>query len=215
VGQHCLDLALDHGAWDRVRTVGRRAPDVDHPHLDAVTAPLGEWAEHPDAFTSAAVVCALGTTIRAAGSQDAFRAVDCTAPLVAARQAKDRGASTFVLVSSSGADAASRGFYLRVKGELERELEALDFTSLTILRPSILLGPRRETRPLESIGKVVIAALSPLLVGRLRRVRGVRARAVAHAAVEAAAGAKPGVHIVESEEIAASYPPQAATPGDA
>src|SRR4029077_1833999 len=94
-------------------------------------------------------LCCLGTTIRQAGSEHAFRAVDVDCVLAFARAAKAAGARRFVVISSVGADTSARNFYLRTKGEMEEQLIAAGFESLDILQPSLLLGWRAEMRPLE------------------------------------------------------------------
>lgn len=115
--------------------------------------------------------CCLGTTIRAAGSQDAFRAVDHDAVLAFANALRRSGTPDFRAVSSVGADPAARSFYLRVKGEAERDLRALHFPHLTIFRPGLLRGPRTEFR----LGERIALATAPLwqlfLQGRARRYR--------------------------------------------
>src|SRR5262249_552133 len=116
------------------------------------------------------VFCALGTTIRKAGSQPAFRRVDYDYPLALADHALKFGAKQFVLVSSVGADAKSRNFYLRTKAQLEDALRRLPFKALHIFRPSFLMGKREESRFGESAAIPVAKALQFLLVGRLRRV---------------------------------------------
>lgn len=146
------------------------------------------------------VYCALGTTIRKAGSQDAFRRIDFDATLRLARASLERGARQFFLVSSVDASPSSSNFYLRVKGELEEELRKLPFEGLHIFRPSILLGPRQESRPVETAGKALAAALGFLLIGSLRRYRAMPADRLARA-IANASGA--GVHIYHYDEIPA------------
>lgn len=145
-----------------------------------------------------AVVCALGTTIKHAGSQEAFRRVDHDLPLTVARHARQAGAGAYVLVSSQGANAASRIFYLRVKGETEAALAACDYPSLTLLRPSLLGGQRAESRPGERLAQGAMRWLAPVIP---RRYRMVAATDVAHAALAAAWTASPGRRVVESEAI--------------
>jgi len=112
------------------------------------------------------VFCALGTTIRKAGSQEAFRHVDLELPLRAAEQALKAGAEQFIVVSSVGADPASKNFYLRTKGEIERELARLHFKALHILRPSLLIGKRPEFRLGEAIGMKIAPVLDCSRSGR-------------------------------------------------
>lgn len=147
-----------------------------------------------------AAFCALGTTIRnAGGSQEEFRHVDHDLVLSFARAARKAGIPVFALVSAAGADPRSKVFYNRVKGETERDLKALGFPSLTILRPGLLLGDRVERRRLERLLILVTRALRPILPGVLR---GARAADVAHTLIACADEAKPGVRIVGNAEIA-------------
>lgn len=150
----------------------------------------------------------LGTTMKKAGSRQAFIAVDHDLTLNVARLAVEAGIKTAFLVSSVGADPASRAFYLRVKGEVEQTLTTLPFDALHIVRPAILAGDREERRPGERFGLAVLSTLSPLMVGPLRRQRPVRASTVAAALAVLARAPGEGAHVHESEalpELAARY----------
>lgn len=147
----------------------------------------------PDDATVA--LCALGTTIKAAGSQEAFRAVDHGLVLTFAKACHSAGIQTFVVVSAAGANAKSRVFYSLVKGEMERDLAGLGFASLTVLHPGLLLGERKESRPLERLAIQVTRALRPILPAA---ARGVEAAAVAHHMVLRAKAATPGIHVVSN-----------------
>ena len=148
----------------------------------------------PALFRVDQVFCALGTTIRQAGSQAAFRRVDLGYPLAVARLAREGGARQFLLVSAVGANSRSRIFYNRVKGELEEEICRLGYPSVTIARPSLLLGERKERRGGEEMGKI----LGPLMPARWRPVRAVQ---VAGALVEAAREGPAGIRILENSEL--------------
>ena len=141
------------------------------------------------------IFCALGTTIRQAGSQEQFRRVDHDYPLAAARLGLQLGASDFLLVSAIGADPGSRIFYNRVKGEVERAIIALGYDATTIVRPSLLLGDRAEVRRGEQVAKW-FAWATP------RRWKPVEASDVAAALVAASHEGRMGVRIIESREIA-------------
>lgn len=145
------------------------------------------------------VYCALGTTIRKAGSQAAFRQVDFDYALALARWARQQGCGDFRLVSSVGADKNSSNFYLRVKGEIEEALAGEGFRQLHIFRPGVLLGDRQESRPGESIGKALSVLLGPLMLGGLSKYRATPASAVAHAMVHAPDAS--GVHVYHWREI--------------
>ncbi len=197
VGQCVLRQALADPQVAGVMAPTRRAlpgqARLRNPQVDFAQLPQDAawWAVD-------AVICTLGTTIRDAGSRAAFRIVDYDYPLAVARLAQRHGARCFVLTSASGADPGSRIFYSRTKGELERDLKALSFESLTLVRPGLLGGQRTQRRPAEYLGMKVLSTLEPLLP---RRYRVVPAEQVASALLRAALSAPPGVRIVESEAI--------------
>jgi len=147
-----------------------------------------------DALRADHVFCALGTTIRTAGSQEAFRRVDVEYVVALAEATRGLGASHFLLVSSIGAAPTARAFYLRVKGEVERAVQAVGFPALTIVRPSLLLGDRGEFRLGETLAKP-FGFLMP------RRWRPVHARTVAATMIRAAGESRAGTRIIESGEI--------------
>jgi uncharacterized protein YbjT (DUF2867 family) len=158
------------------------------------------------------VFCALGTTIRKAGSEAAFRAVDYDYPLVVAREALARGARRYVLVSAVGANPKSQIFYNRVKGELEQALASLPFPGgLRVLRPSVLLGERTESRPGEQIAATLMRATGGLFVGALQKYRAIKAIDVARAMITAAESDSDGVLLYEGKSLfeAAQYGLQA------
>ena len=198
VGRHCLDLLSADRAFSRIVVIARRKfGEATAPRIDAHIIDFDHLAERPDLFRIDQVMCALGTTIKAVGgSREKFRAVDYDIPLTAARLAVREGARHFLLVSALSANAESRIFYSRVKGELEDELRTLGFRSVTIVRPSLLLGDRVEFRLGEEIGK----RFAWLVPGKYRPVE---ARDVARVLVQAAKDDVPGLHIIESDEIPA------------
>ncbi len=148
VGRHCLQMLLRDDGVAHVRALVRRPPEglALSPKLETVVCDFEQMGTHPEWFAVDEVFCALGTTIAAAGSQSAFRRVDFDYPLTAAQLARRQGARHYLLVSALGANAQSLVFYNRVKGELENELRALQFPALTIARPSMLMGERKERR---------------------------------------------------------------------
>lgn len=140
----------------------------------------------PSAFAGVTEVYAcLGTTIKKAGSQDAFRKVDHDYTLAVANGAKAAGVERFAVVSSVGANASSSSFYLRVKGETDEAIDKIHFPTLVIARPSMLVGNREETRPGEKAGIAISKAFSFAMVAGLRKYRPIEARRVAHAVVRA------------------------------
>jgi uncharacterized protein YbjT (DUF2867 family) len=202
VGGHCVDLLLGGAAWARVTTIGRRGVDREHPKLVQRVADLGRMEQEAgDAFAVDDVFCCLGTTIAKAGSRAAFMRVDHDYPVVAARLASGRGAARFLLVSALGADAKSRIFYNRAKGETERDVAGVPFEGVALVRPSLLMGERTEHRSGEAFAQKVMPLLSPVMLGPLRKYRAIEAIAVARAMVRLARERFTGIRVVESDEL--------------
>lgn len=179
----------------RVR-VGRLDDGDPLPRLREELAALLEGAP-PDVFISC-----LGTTLKTAGSREAFIAVDRELALRLAAIARELGARRAILVSSVGASRQSGNFYLRVKGEVEDELERGGFDRVDILRPGLLLGDRVERRSGEAAARALAPWVNPLMAGRkLRRYRAIDAKLVARAIVRLSAETEPGVHLHEYDSI--------------
>lgn len=200
-GGFCLQALLNDPFYGSVISVARRKLEIaPHPKLLEKIQPF-ETLASLDLPPIDDVFCALGTTIRKAGSQEAFRQIDYQFPLIAANHALKFGAKTFVLVSSVGADATSKNFYLRTKGELEEALRKLPFSSLHILRPSLLLGKRNESRLGESFAIGAARVLQFLCLGPLRKYHPISAMTVGHAMVGAARTERQGTAIYEYNYI--------------
>lgn len=150
-----------------------------------------------------AYLCCLGTTLKTAGSREAFSAVDLDLVLRLARIGRDLGATHATLVSSVGADAGSSNFYLAVKGRAEAALCELGYARVDLLRPSLLLGVRSEARAGEAVGQVLAPWLSPLLLGPLSRYRAISATSVARAALRLQQQARAGRYVHEYEALRA------------
>jgi uncharacterized protein YbjT (DUF2867 family) len=196
VGGECLQRLLAHHAWTTVLVLTRRdiAGKRTSPKLRQVLTDFAALEDRRDQLVADHVFCALGTTMRKAGSRAAFRQVDLEYPLRLARLARGNGARHFSLVSAVGADRRSTFYYSRVKGELEEGLIGMDWPSLAIFRPSLIEGERSESRPLERLS------------GRLLRIappawRPVAAGDIAAAMISVALESPPGVTVVESRDI--------------
>lgn len=202
VGSFLLSELLAAPEYDRVVAVGRRRLELEHPKLMQVTTEFATLRELRQPLVGDDAFCCLGTTIKQAGSREAFRAVDQGAVLAFAWAAQRGGTQRFFHVSSMGADAQSRFFYPRIKGETEAALEALGLATLGVFRPSLLLGPRREFRLGERLSAVGLAISAPFLVGGWRKFRAIRAEVVARAMLRASFGRGPqGTLIYPSDEI--------------
>jgi uncharacterized protein YbjT (DUF2867 family) len=171
VGRSILEGLLADTSVQSVHVVGRRKPRVVHARLTCHIVDFATLSPLPPVDE---VYLALGTTIKVAGSQAAFRAVDFDANLAVARAANAAGARRCGLVSAMGANAKSRVFYNRVKGELEEALAQLRFEGLVIARPSLLLGDRaalgQPERPLEKVSAVFSKMLGPLIPANYRPI---------------------------------------------
>ena len=204
VGRHLLGRLAHDARWTRVVTLDRRpVPRASATHEPRVVEFDRLEALDANLFAVDAVFCALGTTMKQAGSKDAFRHVDYEIPVAVARRAHAAGASQMLLVSSIGADAGSRVFYTRVKGEAEEAIEDVGFRSVGIARPSLLTGERRDVRTGELVSKALFAVAKPFLVGPLRDFRPMPATDVAACLVAFAASRRPGVTVLDSEAIRA------------
>ncbi|WP_269532111.1 NAD(P)H-binding protein [Chitinimonas sp. BJYL2] len=198
VGGQLLQQALVDPRIDSV-TAPTRRPLPGHPKLRNPVVDYAELPAEADWWNADAVACALGTTLNQAGSQAAFRTVDHHYVLAAATLAHQAGTPAFVLNSSLGASLDAGSFYLRVKGEIERDLAALGFASLTIVRPSLLDGgPRPDSRPAESLALALSRMLGPLVPRSIRPVTTERVAACMLRAVHQPAA---GITLIESRDI--------------
>ncbi len=201
VGGHCLRALLDDPDYSRIVVLTRRAVTLPQSPKIEVRVVDFERLSTADVAGAGDVFCALGTTIKKAGSQAAFRKVDFDAVVNLARAAVQAGAKRFVLVSSVGADPKSKNFYLRVKGETEQAVAALPFEVVHIMRPSLLLGHRNEKRAGEGVAQAVMPVMSWAFVGGLRKYRAIPAETVAKAMIGVAESAARGVHIHQHDQI--------------
>ncbi len=202
VGSQCLDLLVATPEYDRVVALTRRPLAARHPKLEQRMMDFETLGREGTDFPAADdVYCCLGTTMRTAGSQAAFRQVDLVYVVSLAAQALARGARQFLLVSSLGANPRSRIFYSRVKGETEAAIAPLPFEGRQFFRPSILTGARSEHRPGERAGIAVMRGLSVAMIGPLRRYRPIAAGTVARAMIHVARQSPRGVNIYASDLI--------------
>lgn len=202
VGSHLLNLLISDPAFSRIKLITRKALNIDHPKVSEIIVDFDALNQFAQRLSADVVFCCLGTTIATAGSQENFYKVDFTYCLELAKAAKTQGAKQFFLVSSLGADETSGNFYLRTKGAIESAIAALHVDSFCTLRPSMLLGERKEFRAGELAGKFFMQALSFAFVGPLKKYKGIQARTVARCMLAIAKDPAPGKMIVENDVIA-------------
>lgn len=200
-GKHCLEYLLECGEYSLITALTRKKLDIENKKLKQL---ITDFTNLEDALKEVQVddvYCCLGTTMKTAGSKEAFFKVDFEYPLQIASFLKQNGANCFNLVSAIGASKSSNVFYSKVKGEVEQAIMKLNYHKLNILRPSILDGNRKESRPGEKAGLLMAKILSPIMIGPLKKYRPVKAEAVAYALVYYSINAPDGVNIIESDKI--------------
>ncbi|HEX9513488.1 MAG TPA: NAD(P)H-binding protein [Puia sp.] len=203
VGSLLVTHLLQDPYYEKVRVLVRRAYDrldpklesrlVNFKHLPSLKAALGNGH---------AIFCCIGTTMKLVkGNKALYREIDLDIPVHSGRLGYENGIRQFVLVSAVGANPRSRNFYLRLKGEVEKELEAIPFDSLYIMRPSMLLGHRDVPRPGEGLAKVLMPPLSWLFAGKLAKYKPIPSSKVALAMIAAAKQGAKGVHVCEYPQL--------------
>lgn len=194
-GGYLLNLLLESPEYSSVIAYVRKSSGLTHPKFKEIVV---DWETLQEPVAAEDVFCCLGTTIKKAGSQEAFRRVDYNYPLQLAQIQLRGGSQQFLLVSAIGADAKSSVFYSRVKGELENALQSIGYKSLHIFRPSFIAGPRKESRPGERIGLAIFSLLSPLFIGPLKKYAPIQAEHIARAMLRAAQKNQPGIKVYDS-----------------
>jgi uncharacterized protein YbjT (DUF2867 family) len=198
IGSILLDLLLDDPSYSKVIALTRKPLDKVNPKLHNLVVnfdTLDEYAEH---LKGDDVFCCLGTTIKQAGSQEAFRKVDYDYPVKIAGITKAQGAKQYLLITALGSDRNSSIFYNRVKGEVEDAIKAVGFEGYHIFQPSMLLGERKEQRAGESAGKWVMTALGFLIP---KKFKAIEASKVARGMLSIAKKNQSGLHIHQSLEL--------------
>lgn len=194
VGGYLIQALLEAPEYGRVFALTRRPLGREHPKLANRIVVWPRMAEQLKGMTAHEAFCCIGTTRAAAGSDEAFREADLDAVLLFAQASRAVGVTRFVVVSSVGAKSDSKKLYLRTKGEMEEALAMVGFNSLDILQPSLLLGSRKEMRPLELAGQILAPLVNPMLTGSRESLRAIPAETVARGMLGAARRGGRGVY---------------------
>jgi uncharacterized protein YbjT (DUF2867 family) len=165
-----------------------------HPHLDNVVIDFDNLEEYGSLMAVDDVYCCLGTTIKQAGSKEAFKKVDYHYVVNLARIAREQGAERLMLISAVGVDARSRIFYNAVKGQVEQDVKAMQYPTLHIFKPPLLVGNRKEFRMGERVATVIMKLINPILVGGLSKYKSIYGNTVAKAMRAAAFSGQSGIH---------------------
>lgn len=201
VGSKLVELLVAEIAITRVIVVGRKAPAISNAKIDFHSFDFQDYSliEHL-VLGVHSVYCCIGTTIKIAGSKDNFRKVDYDIPVNLARLSEKLGVTSFLVISSLGADARSSNFYLKTKGEMENAVAANKIAKIAFFRPSLLLGPRSESRPFETFMKVFFAIFGFLMIGVLKKFKPIYYDVVAQAMVRVSYSSN-NVKVYETDEI--------------
>lgn len=199
VGTYLIEALLNDNRYHKVISLGRSELPIQNNKLEQKVVDFDNL--ELSGFEVDDVFCCLGTTIKKAGSKENFRKVDFTYPVNVAEWSLSNGASQFILNSSMGADDSSAIFYNQVKGEVEKVISSLGFEACYIIRPSLLLGPRKEFRFGETVGKFFMNGLGFMFVGGLKKYKPIHAKTVAESMVAVATEEKKGVFVYESDAL--------------
>jgi len=201
IGSQLLTKLLHSPYYDKVTVLTRKSLGITNTKLSEVIFDF----DKPDVSKVVGndIFCCLGTTIKKAGSKEAFKKVDLEYPLTIAALAQKNGAEKFLIVTAMGADASSGIFYNQVKGEVQQGLIALKYPVLHIFQPSLLLGDREESRLGEKVGEVLAAVFKPVMLGPLKKYRAIDSEKVANAMLEFAKKSDKGVFFHDSGALQA------------
>ncbi|MEC2072878.1 oxidoreductase [Alkalihalophilus marmarensis] len=201
VGKQVVNQLSQSKEYKEVHLLVRRPVDKSNPKQIVHTVNFDTLEEDDIPAVDDVFIC-IGTTIKKAKTKEAFKKVDYEYPIKVARIAREKGASRLLVISAIGADSGSRVFYSRVKGEMEKAVKKVGYPHVDIFRPSLLLGNREEFRFGEKMGEYAVKVMKPLLVGPLRKYRGIEDVVVARAMVkQASENRSTGTVIIQSNEI--------------
>jgi uncharacterized protein YbjT (DUF2867 family) len=200
-GKFLLNELLVRNEYNKVLVFVRKRLKLTHPALEIIHFETEQLEEIKAMIKGDDLYCCVGTTIKKAGSQKKFREVDYELPVKLAQIAAENKVSCMAVISSLGAATRTHNFYLRTKGEMEEKILSMHIGRVVLARPSMLLGPREESRPAERIGKVAVNLLKPLLRGKLEKYQGIHVEVLARALVNLVNAPSLPKHVFESDEL--------------
>lgn len=197
-GTYCLEYLLLQLKITKVIAIGRKPTGIQNPKLEDVILSDNKLTTK---IVADAFICCLGTTIKKAGSKEAFSKIDMELPLYLAKNLHKNGCKVIAIISAMSASENSIFFYNQVKGKMEAEIQKIGFESVSIFRPAIIDGPRKEKRTGEKIGLAVIKFFSPFFFGNLKNYKPIHAKTIGRALMTSVLLKKPGIKIYTSDEI--------------
>lgn len=201
VGNELLHILLNSSHYSQVKILVRHPLEIAQEKLEQIITDFDKLDDYADYFNVDDVYCCLGTTIKKAGSQEAFKKVDYDYPLKMAELAKSHQVKNFLVITALGADSNSKVFYSRTKGQLQLHLKKTGLTALHIFQPSLLLGERQEFRLGEKAATVLSPVISKVLKGKMKKYKPVEARDVALTMYEVAQIERTGNYTYPSDRI--------------
>ena len=183
VGSHVLSQLISNNNYSKIKLFARSTINVSDPRIEIIQTDFNNLENHKEDIIGDDCFFCIGTTKKNSPDKNEYKKVELEVPKQIAQIAKSNSVNSFVFVSSGYADPKSSGDYLRFKGEVEEELKRLNFSKLGIMRPSFLLGDRKEKRIGEKIGIFVFKLLSPLFVGPLKKMKPIHSATVAKAMI--------------------------------
>jgi len=201
VGGFVLNQLLEDPYFSLVTVLSRKSLQQQHPKLKEVLVNFDQLEDYANEIKASVIFCCLGTTIKTAGSQEAFKKVDYEYPLRVARIAKQNGASSYLIVTALGSSKHSTIFYNRVKGEVEEAIGQLHFDTFHILQPSLIIGARKERRVGEGIAQQLSPLFDKIMFGPLAKYKSIEATQIAKAMIHFAKSETKGIIRHESDEL--------------
>jgi uncharacterized protein YbjT (DUF2867 family) len=201
IGSYLLEELLHNSEYEQVTVVGRKPLNVNHPKLKTLISDYHSLPGLKEQMVADEIFLTLGTTLKNTPDKGEYYRIDHDYPVLASKIMKERGAKSVFIVTAIGANPKSKIDYIRTKGETERDIIALDFEHTHIFRPSMLLGNRKEHRPFEKSLMKIWSVVDRILIGKLKRYRGIEGKDVAKAMAHAAKSQSEKVKVYEWEEM--------------
>ena len=186
VGSHLLNQLISNNNYSKIKLFVRSAIDLNDPKIEIIQTDFNNLENHKEDIKGDDCFFCIGTTKKNSPDKNEYKRVELEVPKQIAQIAKSNFVNSFVFVSSGYADPKSSGDYLKFKGEVEEELKKLNFLKLGIMRPSFLLGDRKEKRVGEKIGIFIFKLISPLLLGPLKKMKPIHSEIVARSMIKVA-----------------------------
>ena len=200
IGGHLLSQLIENDDYNKIKIFVRSEPEINDPKVEIIKTDFNNLENHKEDIKGDDCFFCIGTTKQNSPDKSEYRRVELDVPKQIAQISKSNSVNSFLFVSSGYADPKSSGDYLKFKGEVEEELKRLNFSKLGIMRPSFLLGDRKEKRVGEKIGIFVFKLLSPLFLGPLKKMKPIHSETVAKAMIKISRSENDQI-IFESNEI--------------